>query len=86
MVASRQVEVPFHWANGRQREMWFGSIAQITGRTAVQFLHEYVVPFAKLLGADLLEIAAQKLHRLLAVGKTSRQLQRVWEGKVWENN
>ena len=58
MVASREVEVPFYRGIGRQRGCGFGAPAQVTGRTAVPLLLEYIVPVAKHVGADLLEIAA----------------------------
>ena len=57
MVASRQVEIPYYRGVGRQRGRGFGALAQVIGRTAIPFLHKYIVPAAKRVGADLLEIA-----------------------------
>ena len=78
MVASRQVEIPFCWGFGRHRGRGFGALAQVIGRTAIPFLRKYIVLAAKRVGADLLEFAV--------VEKISRQLQRVCEDKLWENN
>ena len=58
MVASRQVEVPYYRAVGRQRGRAFGAPAQVLGRTAIPFLRNFVVPAAKRIGADMLEFAA----------------------------
>ena len=57
MVASRQVEVPYYRAVGRQRGRGFGALAHVIGRTAIPFLRKYIVPAAKRVGADLLEFA-----------------------------
>ena len=57
MVASRQVEIPYYRAVGRQRVRGFGALAQIIEKTAIPFLRKYVVPAAKCVGADLLEFA-----------------------------
>ena len=61
MVASRQVEIPFHRGIGRQRGWEFGAIAHVIGRTAVLFLRNYVVPAAKRLSAVLLEFAVPEI-------------------------
>ena len=58
MVASRQVEVPYYRAVGRQRGRAFGAPAQVLGRTAIPFLRNFVVPAAKRIGADMLEFTA----------------------------
>ena len=58
MVASCQVEIPFHRGIGRQRGRGFGTFAQVIEGTAIQFLREYIAPAAKRVGADLLENAA----------------------------
>ena len=59
MVASRQVEIPFYRAIGRQRGRGFGALAQIFGRTAIPFLRKYIVPALKRVGTQLLEFAAR---------------------------
>ena len=58
MVASRQVEIPFYRAVGRQRGRRFGAVAQVIGRIAIHFLRKYVVPAAKRIGTDMLEVDA----------------------------
>ena len=73
MVASRQVEIPFYRGVGRQRRWGFGALAQVIGRTAIPFLRKYIVPAAKRVGADLLE---------LVVERTSRQLQKLWGDRL----
>ena len=57
MVASRQVENPLYRGVGRQRGRRFGVLAQVIGRTAIPFFCKYIVPTAKRVGADLLELA-----------------------------
>ena len=52
MVASRQVEMPFSRAVGQQRGRGFGALAKVIGRTTIPFLHKYLVPAAKRVGAD----------------------------------
>ena len=61
MVASREVEIPFYRGVGRQRGRGFGALAQVIGRTAVPFLHKYIVPAAKRAGVDLLEFALPEI-------------------------
>ena len=57
MVASRQAEIPFFTGFGQQCGCGFGAPAQVIGRTKIPLLPQYVVPAAKWVGADLLEIA-----------------------------
>ena len=66
MVASRQVEIPYYRAAGRQRGRGFGALAQVIGRTAIPFLRKYVVPAAKRVGADLLEFAVPEIAELVS--------------------
>ena len=61
MVASRQVEIPYYRAVGRQRGRGFGALGQVFGRTAIPFLRKNVVPAAKRIGADMLEFAAPEI-------------------------
>ena len=96
MVASRQLEIPYYRDVGRQRGRGFIALAQVIGRTAIPFLRKYIVPAAKGVGADLLEFAVPgtcscasnvwNLQRLFVVERISRQLQRVWEERLWENS
>ena len=66
MVASRQVEIPYYRAVGRQRGRGFGALAQVIGRTALPFLRKYVVPAAKRVGADLLEFAVPETAEVVS--------------------
>ena len=66
MVASRQVEIPYYRAVGRQRGRGFGALAQVIGRTAIPFLRKYIVPAAKRVGADLLEFAAPEIAEVVS--------------------
>ena len=61
MVASRQVEIPYYRAVGRQRGRGFGALAQVVGKTSTPFLRKYVIPAAKRIGADMLEFAATEI-------------------------
>ena len=82
MVASKQVEIPYYRADGRQRGRGFGAPAQAIGRNAIPFLRKYVVPPAKCIGADMLEFAAPEIGEVIMVENLSRRLQRVREGKL----
>ena len=66
MVASRQVEIPYYRAVGRQRGRGFGALAQVIGRTAFPFLRKYVVPAAKRVGADLLEFSVLEIAEVVS--------------------
>ena len=50
-------ELPYYKGIGRQRGRGFGALAQVTGRTVISFLRNYIVPAAKRIGADLLKSA-----------------------------
>ena len=63
MIASRQVEVPFYRGVCRQRGRGFGALAQAIGRTAILFLHKYIVP--KCASADWLKYAARKIAEVV---------------------
>ena len=66
MVASRQVEIPYYRAVGRQRGRGFGAFAQVIGRAAAPFLRKYIVPAAKRVGADLLEFAVPEIAQVVS--------------------
>ena len=66
MVASRQVEIPYYRAVGRQRGRSLGALAQLIGRTAILFLRKYVVPVAKRIGADMLEFAVPEVGEVIS--------------------
>ena len=70
MVASRQVEIPYYRAVGRQKGRGFGALAQVIGRTAIPFLRKYIVPAAKRVGADLLEFAAPEIGEVISGRKS----------------
>ena len=98
MVASRQVEIPYYGAVGRQRGRGFGALEQVIGRTAIPFLRKIIVPAAKRIGADMLEFAAPEIGKAIggrksfesaakSVGKQTlkkqlRQGSRRWKGAV----
>ena len=66
MVASRQVEIPFYRSVGRQRGRGFGALAQVIGRTVIPFLHKYIVPAAKRVGAASLEFALPEIAEVFS--------------------
>ena len=70
MVASRQVEIPYYRAVGRQRGRGFGALAQVIGRTATPFLRKYIVPAAKRIGADMLEFTAPEIGEVISGRKS----------------
>ena len=70
MVASRQVEIPYYRAVGRQKGRGFGALAQVIGRTATPFLRKYVVPAPKRIGADMLEFAAPEIGEVISGRKS----------------
>ena len=70
MVASRQVEIPYYKAFGRQRGRGFGALAQVIGRSANPFLRKYVVPAAKRIDADMLEFAAPEIGEVFSGRKS----------------
>ena len=51
-------DIPYFRGYSRQRGRGFGALAQTIGRTAIPFLRRYVVPAAKGVGADMLDMAA----------------------------
>ena len=61
LVASRQVEIPYYRAVGRQRGRGFEALARVVGRIAIPFLRKYVLPAAKGRGADIMEFAAPEI-------------------------
>ena len=70
MVASRQVEIPYYRAVGRQRGRGFGALAQVIERTEIPFLRKYLVPAAKRIGADILEFAVPKVGEVFTGRKS----------------
>ena len=72
MVASRQLEIPYHRSVGRQRGRGFGALAQVIQRTVIPFLRKYIVPAAKRVGADLLEFAVPEIAEVVSGRKNSK--------------
>ena len=70
MVASRQVEIPYYRAVGRQRGRGFGALAQVIGRAAIPFLRKYVVLAAERIGADMLEFAVPEIGEVISGRKS----------------
>ena len=77
MVASRQLENPYYRGVGRQKRRGFGALAQVNGRTAIQFLRKYVVLAAKRIGACMLEFAAPKIWDVIRGRKSFK-----WAAKI----
>ena len=73
MVASREVEIPFCRGVGRQRGRGFGALAQVIGRTAIPVLRKYIVPAAKRVGADLLELAVPEIEEVVSGRKNFKR-------------
>ena len=69
IVASRQVEIPYYRAVGRQRGRGFGAQAQVIGRAEILFLRKYIVPAAKRVVAELLEFAVSENVDAVSVRK-----------------
>ena len=65
MVASRQMEIPYHRGVGRQKGRGFWALTQIIGRTAIPFFRKYVVPTAKRIGVDMLGFAAPDIGEVV---------------------
>ena len=70
MVASRQIEIPYYRAVGRQRGRGFHVLAQVIGRIAIPFLRKNVVPAAKRIGTDMLEFAVPEIAEVVS-GRTN---------------
>ena len=66
MVASRQLEILFNGGVGRQRGRGFAALGQVTGRTAIPFLRNFIVPAAKRVSADLLEFATPETAEVVS--------------------
>ena len=73
MVALRQIEISLYRGIGRQRRRGFGALGQVFGRTAIPFMHKYIVPAAERVGADLLELAAPEIAVVVSGRKSFRR-------------
>ena len=85
MVASRQVEIPYHRAVGRQRGRGFGALAQVIEELQFPFCVNVSSQQQNAWVLTCWSLLRQRLERLLAVENLSRRLQRVWESKLWKN-
>ena len=57
MTALRQVEIQIYREFSQQRGQGFAELAKVFGRNEVSFLHKYIIPAVKCVGADLLDFA-----------------------------
>ena len=80
MVASRQVEIPYYNAVGRQRGRGHGALALVTWRTTVPILRKYVVAAAKLVVVDVIEFAAPKIAEVVS----GRERLKSTAKKIWK--
>ena len=58
----------------RQRGRGLESLAQTIERTTIPFLRRYVVPAAKRVGADLIEMAAPEIANVFWLGRNNSNL------------
>ena len=86
MVASRQVEISYYRAVGRQRVRGFGALAQVIGRTAIPFFRKYVVPATKRIGADMLEFAAPEIGEVFSGRKSFKSAAKSVGKQTLKNN
>ena len=70
MVASTQVEIPYHRAVGRQGKGIWGSCTSNWENNSSPFLRKYVVPAAKRTGAVMLEFAAPEIGEVFSGRKS----------------
>ena len=77
MVASREIGIPFYRGIGPQRGRGFHALAQVFGRTAIPFLLNFIVPAAKLIGADLLEFANPEIADVVSGRKSFKTAARI---------
>ena len=82
MVALRRVKIPYYRGFGRQRGRNFRANAHFFGRTAIPFLHKYIVPAAKRLFADLSDFVVTEIGEVVSGRKKSGQIRRVCEDKL----
>ena len=66
MIAQNSADFLIFWGHARQRGRGFGALAQNLGRTAIPFIKKYIVPAAKRIGADLFEIAAPEIGKVVS--------------------
>ena len=67
MVAQNSADFPIFRGHPRQRGRDFGALAQTLGRTAIPFIKNiYILPAAKRIGADMFEIAAPEIGKVVS--------------------
>ena len=66
------MEIPFLKGVARQRGPGFGAFSQILGSTAIPYLSKYIIPAAKRVGADFLELAAPNHSEVVSGRKNSK--------------
>ena len=86
MVAQISANFLIFRGHARQRGRGFGALAQAHGRTAIPFIKKHIVPAAKRIGADLLEIAAPEIREVVSGRKNSKSLQKMLEQEQFENS
>ena len=86
MVARSSANFPIFRGHARQRERGFGALAQTLGRAAIPSIKKYIVPAAKKIGANLIEIAAPEIGEVVSGRKNSKLLQKILEQKQFKNS
>ena len=86
MFAQSSANFPIFWGHATQRGRGFGALAQTLGRTAIPFFKKYIVPAAERIGADLFEIAAPEIGKVVSGQKNSKRLQKMLEQKQFEKS
>ena len=62
--------------------MFRKALAKIIGRTAIPILRKNIVPAAKRVGADLLEIAVPEIAEVVSGRKNIKTAAKVWEDRL----
>ena len=76
------MDIAFYRGIGRQRGRGLGALAQVCGRTKFPYLHKYIVPDAKRVGADLLDLDVPEIADVVTGRKKFETAQRVWVDKL----
>ena len=63
----------------------YGALAQVIGKTAIPFSRKYVVPAAKHVGADLMELPAPKVAEVVCGRKTFKNAVKFVERQTSRN-
>ena len=61
-----QVDMPYFQGTARQRGRGLGAVALRMGRTAIPLLKKYVLPAAKRIGREAIELAVPELMEVVA--------------------